>query len=194
MKKINLFLLPMLVIAFTIQSCKLDSEEADNLNDLDSQKTEIPAVKSGSFYADISKDNSIVLADTVIYYTVIKNSDPEDTWQEECLARLDRKALANIIFNAIYNGRLTPYDFMNEEPITIEEVKEIEKRNPRNAIARVEFTEEWYFNETDLNFIKRVNAIMLGYEKPNESGEMRYIAGVKVFLNGPKMKIEPEAK
>lgn len=179
-----------MMILFTFESCKQSPDNSDINSDTDSLKSEVPEVKTGNFYSNLSKDNSVVLADTIIYYTVIKNADPEDDWQEKCLSRLDRKALANIIFNAIYNGRLTPYNFATEEPMTIEDVKNIEKQNPRNIIGKVEFTEEWYFNETDFTFTKKVNAIMMGYERPNPGGEAKYVAGVKVYLNGDKMKID----
>ncbi len=180
-------------LVFIISSCKQDTSniKEKGLSVSDSSRIEFPEIKRGNFYTEnIEKGNSIVLADTIIYYTVIKNANQQDEWQEKCLERLDRKALANIIFNAIYNGRLTPYDFMTEEPMTINEVKSLEKDNPRNKIAKVEFTEEWYFNEDDLSFTKRVNAIMLGYEKGNNPEDVKYVAGVKVYLSGVKKKVD----
>jgi hypothetical protein len=182
-----------IVMITVLYSCKSDNEKTKNTNDSLAGNTEnvIPEVKMGNFYGDNSnKNNSVVLADTIITYTVIKNPDPSDDWQEKCLSRLNRVALANIVFNAIYNGKLTPYDYLTDEPITIEQVKEIEKNHPRSEIAKMEFSEEWYFNENDLSFSKKVNSIMMGYEGRNTEGEVKYYPGVKVFLNGAKKKIE----
>jgi hypothetical protein len=186
----------ILLTAFTLiiifASCKSKDTETNVANDsaTKNQKFEIPEVKKGNFYSDNSDiTKSVILADTIVYYTVIKNSDPEDDWQEKCLSRLNRKALANIIFNAIYNGRLTAYNFMTEQPMTIVEVKEMEEEHPRTEIAKMEFTEEWYFNENDLSFSKQVYSIMLGYEQRNMAGEVKYFAGVKVYMKGTKKNI-----
>jgi hypothetical protein len=192
MKNLQITLILVVIVMTILMSCK-SSEEDDKQTNIssDTMLSEIPEVRMGNFYADSTNEsNSVVLADTIIYYTVIKNPDPEDDWQEQCLSRLNRKALANIVFNAIYNGRLTPYNFKTESPMTIEEVKALDKENPRSQIAKMEFTEEWYFNETDLTFSKRVNSIMLGYERRSSEGEVKYTAGVKVYLTGAKKKIE----
>ena len=182
-----------LLMIICLSSCNSNNNNANIDSDklLDSQQSALPEVKTGNFYTtDLDKSKCVVLADTIVYYTVIKNPDPEDNWQEKCLSRLDRKALANIIFNAIYNERLTAYNFMTDEPMTIEEVKLMEKDHPRKDIAKMEFSEEWYFNENDLSFSKKVNAIMLGYEGSNLSGEIKYYAGVKVYLDKNKKNAE----
>jgi hypothetical protein len=187
-----LMLIAILFIVIISPTCKSDNAETKGANDslTNKQKIEIPEVKQGNFYTDnIDKNKSVILADTIVYYTVIKNPDPEDNWQEKCLSRLNRKALANMIFNAIYNGRLTAYNFMTEQPMTIDEVKTMEKEHPRTEIAKMEFTEEWYFNENDLSFSKKVNSIMLGYEERNMAGEVKYFAGVKVYLKGNKKNL-----
>jgi len=180
------------IIITNLIACKTDeSKKIDDGQTTDTLISEIPEVRMGNFYPDsISKSKAVILADTIIYYTVIKNPDPDDDWQEKCLSRLNRKALANIVFNAIYNGRLTPYNFKTEAPMTIEEVKVLDKENPRSQIAKMEFTEEWYFDETNLVFAKRVNSIMLGYERRSSEGEVKYTAGVKVYLTGDMKKIK----
>ena len=116
------------------------------------------------------------------YDVTIKNPDPEDDWTEEDIGRMDELALANIILNAIYNGRLTAYNYQYETPMTIAEVKELESRYPREKIGRMRFVEEWYFDEKELKFGKKVNSIMIAYEQFNESGEVKYIPCVQVYL------------
>jgi hypothetical protein len=147
------------------------------------QQSEID-IREGTFYSTgLDSLNAVVLADTITYDVTIKNPDPNDNWKEEELRRMDELALANMILNAIYNGRLTAYDFQTEEPMTIEQVKELEKEYPREKVGRMRFIEEWYFDEKNLQFGKRVNTIMLAYEKLNSEGEARYIPGVMVYLN-----------
>lgn len=165
------------VLVFFINSCKDEAtEQKEEIN--------ISPVKTGTFYEkDLNSSNSIVIADTVIYDVVIKNAVPEDEWQEFCLKNVDRAAITNIIFNAIYNGKLTAYDYQHEKPMTINQVKELEKEYDRDKVAKIQFIEEWYFNEKKMKMGKIVNEIMLAYELNNSDGEIRgYKAGVKVYL------------
>lgn len=127
--------------------------------------------------------NAVVIADTISYDVTIKNPDPEDTWMEEDLRRVDEEALANIVLDAILDGKLTAYDYQLETPLTIEEVKELETKYSRNKVARMRFVEEWYFDEENLQFGKKVNSIMIAYEKFNNEGQVRYVPGVMVYLN-----------
>ncbi|NJO87705.1 MAG: hypothetical protein HC831_01165 [Chloroflexia bacterium] len=167
-------------------SCKNQSSKNDS-NDIN--KIEI---REGTFYGTgLNSSNAVVLADTIAYDVTIKNPDPEDNWTEEDLKGMDELALANIVLNAIYNGRLTAYDFQTEEPMTIEQVKELEAEYTRDNVGRMRFIEEWYFDEKNLQFGKRVNAIMLAYERLNNEGEARYIPGVMVYLND-KSKNPPQ--
>jgi hypothetical protein len=171
------------LILFLFVACKQKDENRQN--GTDKEEFKIPAVKTGAFYeTDLDKNNAVVIADTIIYSVTTKNASPEDEWTEYCLRKMDNQALANIIFNAIYNGRLTPYDYDTEEAMTIKQVRAFEKENPRNKIAKIQFVEEWYFDEQNLKMSKRVNAIMLAYELRNIRNEVSgYKAGIKVYLN-----------
>jgi len=148
------------------------------------EELNIPPVKTNSFYeTDLNSNNAIVIADTVTYDVVIKNIYPDDEWEVSKLKNIDRVALANIIFNAIYNGNLIAYDYRTEEQMSIEEVKQLEKEYEREKIGKMQFVEEWYFNEKEMQMGKRVNEIMLAYELNGDEGEVRgYKAGVKVYL------------
>ncbi len=169
-------------MVIAISACNNETKKDKNTD----TEFEIPPVKTGTFYeTDLNSGNAVVIADTITYSVVTKNSNPEDDWQAYCLRNMNQKALANILFNAIYQGRLKAYDYSTEEPMSIEEVKAFEKENDRNKIAKVQFVEEWYFDEKKLKMGKRVNAIMMAYEIRNLKGDVTgYKAGVKVFLNG----------
>ncbi len=148
-------------------------------------------VRKGNFYMnELDSLNSIILADTIRYSVTIKNPDPNDYWTEIDIRRMDEMAIANIIFNAIYNNRLTAYEFFDEKPMTIKQVKELEKKYPRTQIGRMQFSEEWYFDEDNLQFGKKINSIMLAYELKSSDGEVRYTPGVLVYLNKTGKKPE----
>ncbi len=157
--------------------------------DLDNANTHKIEVRKGNFYMNkLDSFNSVVLADTINYSVTIKNPNPEDYWTEADIRRMDEMALANMVFNAIYNKRLIAYNYFEETPMTIEQVKELEKEHPRTQIGRMQFSEEWYFDEENLQFGKKINSIMLAYEIISSEGEARYIPGVMVYLNGTGKK------
>jgi len=173
--RVNLFTLFTFVLILFSISCTNQSKDNKEVTEIE--------VRKGAFYGtDLNSSNSVILADTIAYDVTIKNPDPEDNWTEEDIRRMDEEALANIIMNAIYNGKLTAYNFQDETPMTIEQVKELELEYPRGNVGRMRFIEEWYFDEEKLQFGKRVNSIMLAYEKLNSEGEARYIPGVMVHL------------
>jgi len=156
----------------------------------DSLQNEKSSISSDSLkYKDyqesvLDKSKSRVIADTILYSVVIKNPDSLDEWASECLRRTDVKAFADIIFNSIYEKKLAPYNYNTEIPMTIPEVKALEKEFPRTQIGKVFFKEEWYFDSSKMKFYKKVNALMLAYELYNRDGSVRsYKAGVLVFLN-----------
>jgi glycosyltransferase involved in cell wall biosynthesis len=83
-------------------------------------------------------------------------------------------AIANAIFQAVYKGRLTPYNYFTEQEMPIDSVKAVEKMFTRKQIGKIMFTEKWYFSEATLTFTKKVEQVTLGYELIDKSdGELR---------------------
>ncbi|MCP4178153.1 MAG: hypothetical protein GY756_10330 [bacterium] len=129
-----------------------------------------------------------VLADSIMYTAMIKNPKPvEDAYMNEWLANVDIKNFAGAIFNAVYKEKLIAYDYITGDTMTIEAVKELEAKFNRDRIAKVLFTEEWYFDENKLQMYKKVNSIMLAYERIDDDNNiMGYKSGIRVYLNGTK--------
>jgi hypothetical protein len=133
------------------------------------------------------KDKSVMIADTIMYTAIVKNPIPQDEYMNEWLQRANIKSLSNILFDAVYAKKLKAYDYITGEKMTIEEVKALEKEYPRDKIAKILFTEEWYFDEVNMQMNKKVNSIMLAYEKRDDSNEVTgYKSGIRIYLNGTK--------
>lgn len=131
-------------------------------------------------------EGSFVLAPLITYDVTVKNPDPADHWTDECLKQLDLKRLVNEIFDAVYSGRLTAYHYHEERPMSIAEIRKLEKDREfdRSRIARLQFVEEWYLNEESLRFHKQIRSLMLAYELYDQDGNIRgYKSAFQVFLN-----------
>ena len=132
-----------------------------------------------------NNENYITIADTIITNVLIKNPN-EDEWTDYTLRNLNKESLVNEIFKSVYEGKLKPFEFFHNEPMQIEDIKELEK-NPefsRDKIAKVQFEEAWYFDPEEQKMVKKVISIMLAYEIYNSLGEIRgYKPAFKVYFN-----------
>lgn len=126
-----------------------------------------------------------VLADTIITDVVILNQS-ESEWIEYTIRKLNNKALVDKIFKAVYSGKLQPYEFFNDTPLTIKDIKALEKKPEfkRDNIGKVQFEEAWYYDTKNQMMIKKVHSIMLAYEFYNSSGEFKgYKPAFKIYFN-----------
>ena len=94
-----------------------------------------------------NEGNYMEIADTIITDVIILNPDG-DEWTEYTLRNLDKETLVDEIFKLVYKGDLKPYEFFYNEPLTINEIKTLEKDHEfsRDKIAKVQFEEAWYFD------------------------------------------------
>ncbi|MBO7461403.1 MAG: hypothetical protein J6T96_02280 [Bacteroidales bacterium] len=138
---------------------------------------------SETFYA-FDSTKALVVANPISYDVTTKCYNKEDEWEQERVANTNTVAIANAIFQAVYKGRLTPYDYVSEEPMPLDSVKAIEKMFTRKQIGKIMFTEKWYFSEATLTFTKKVEQITLGYERmvANSKGEKELHGFKPAFL------------
>ncbi len=128
-------------------------------------KDKVATIKETLTYYDLDSNTALVVSDPISYDVVTKcYIHGDDGWDSLRVANTNTLAVANAIFQAVYKGRLTAIDYFSEQPMSIEQVKEIEKNNPRETIGKIMFTERWYFSENTLQFSKKVESVTLGYE------------------------------
>jgi hypothetical protein len=155
-----------LVIILTLASCNLKQSQPEIVN--------------------LGEENNyLAIADTIITDVVILNPD-DDEWTDYTLRNLDKETLVNEIFTSVYNGKLIPYEFFKNEPLTIEDIKTLEDdpEFSRDQIGKVQFEEAWYYDAENHKMVKKVHSIMLAYEIYNSLGEIRgYKPAFKVYFN-----------
>lgn len=130
------------------------------------------------------KENYMVIADTLVSDVVILNPN-NDEWTDYCLRNLNKKILVKEIFESVYTEELVAYEFFNNTPLSIKDIKVLEDdpEFSRDKIAKVQFEEAWYFDTDNQKMIKKVHSIMLAYEIYDSEGEIRgYKPAFKVYL------------
>jgi len=134
---------------------------------------------------EFDKNSATFIADSIMYTAIVHNPDPADDYMDEWLKNVKSEVLADAIFKAVYKEKLIAYDYITGKAMTIKEVKDLEEEYARETIGKLLFTEEWYFDEENMQMHKKVNSIMLAYERKDENSvTYSYKAGIRVYLNG----------
>lgn len=142
--------------------------------------------KSNYIYVNTDSIQGIIIADTIVYDVIIKNTNPEDLWSEECLKNLDQRSLVDNIFTNIYSEEMIAFNYLSNDTISIDMVKQIEKESwfSREAIGKIQFAEIWFYNTEHQVMNKEVVSIILGVEQFDELGELKgYKPLFKVYMN-----------
>lgn len=116
-----------------------------------------------------------VLIATDIVTEVVVRPDPEgDPWEVEKVAGYRGDTMVESIFNRIYDGTMTVYDYHSGEPLTTADVKKIEGefKNDRTKIGKLSFTEDWYWFPTENRIEKKAKSVTFGYELYNNLGKV----------------------
>ena len=132
------------------------------------------------------KEQGVLVAEPIIYDVVVLNPDPEDRWATEKLNKLNKEALVDLIFQAVEEGRVTAYNYHTEEKMSMKDIRALEKTEEFNKskIGKIQFIEDWYFDEEKMKMTKVVKSIMLAYEVYDQFGKVRgYKAAFRIDLN-----------
>ncbi|MBN1158893.1 MAG: hypothetical protein JXA61_05895 [Bacteroidales bacterium] len=115
----------------------------------------------------------IIVADTITYEIIIRNTNPDDWWTEECLSKLNHQALISNIFRMIREGTARAYDYETLERLTDRQLGKIEKETGFNPdeIGMIQFTEIWFLNPDNSTMTKKVHSMVLGYNFYTSDGE-----------------------
>ncbi len=125
-------------------------------------------------------------ADSIVYDVIVKVTDREDSWQQECLRTMKNDALLDTLFQSIYNQELVAYSFETKQALSVEDVKQIETREgySRNIIGKYQFKEKWLYDSSAKRMIKKVQSITFGYETKMEDGTVKgYLPLFIVYFN-----------
>ena len=186
MKLHRVFICYLAVLAFYFFSGCANKKQEQTLNEPVAEPEQTGYVADSAQYHEntLSLDNSLLVAAPILHSVVVKNPDPNDEWTTECLKTLDKAALVNAIFDAIYSGKVGAINYETDEPFTIDEVKALELEYTRDLVGKIQFEEEWYFDAENFRMGKKVKSVMLAYELYDLNREVRgYKAGVQVMFN-----------
>jgi hypothetical protein len=168
-----------IVISIIISACKSEKSNADE---------ETSTLKEVNSQVLISGNQATKVADSIMYISTVKNVNPEEAYyMDRWLGGANVQKLAELIFTAVYEGKLKAYNYMSGNEMSIDDVKSLENEWKRENIGQILFTEDWFFDSNTLKMYKQVNSVMLAYFRFNEEGELiGNQAGIRVYFNDTK--------
>lgn len=129
---------------------------------------------------------AVLIAANIVTEVVVKPDPDGDPWEIEKVSGYQGEALVSNIFDHIYDGTLTVFDYHSGEPLSPDDVKEIEAEfsNDRTLIGKLSFTEDWYYDPVAHHLHKRTRSVTFGYELYNNLGKVyAYRAAFRADLN-----------
>jgi len=111
----------------------------------------------------------------IIYDTYVINRDSTDSWGNECLSEFSRKKLIDKVFEAVSDGKVTPYDYFTGEKITPKQIKRMEADSvfSRRNISKIQFEENWIWDDEKNVMLKQVISMTIAYEVFDNEGKSR---------------------
>ena len=119
-------------------------------------------------------EGAVLIASGIVTEVIIRPDPDGDPWEIEKVAGYNGEAMVNSIFERVYDGTLTVYDYHSGEVLTAGDVKKIEAefKNDRTKIGKLSFTEDWYYRPAANTLEKRARSVVFGYELYNNLGKV----------------------
>ena len=116
----------------------------------------------------------IIVAKDIITEVIVNPTEGGDPWENEKIQGYNGKKMIDKLFEDIYSGRLTVFDYHSGVELTPKDVKKLEEsfKPDRSSIGKLQFTEDWYLDpETDA-IVKDLKSIVFGSELKEDSGNI----------------------
>lgn len=127
---------------------------------------------TGTASAGEDLSNLIPVASDIVSEIIVKPVSADDPWELEKVKGFNGDAMFLSLLKKIREGKIEVYDCISGEPLSEEDAKKIleEKGSDVSKIAKLQFTEDWYFNPATNEIIKKVKSVSLGYESLRSEG------------------------
>jgi hypothetical protein len=133
----------------------------------------------------IDSTDLIKIATDINYDIIISPPEGADPWDAERVSGYQGTAMTDDLFEKIYSGVIIAYDYQSEAPLKPSDVRKIEKDigSDRTIIAKIQFTEDWFYNPQTGEIRKVVKSMILGSEfRDSQGGFFGYNALFKLVF------------
>lgn len=128
----------------------------------------------------------VLIGKDMITDIVLKPDTTGDPWEAEKVKGFDGVKMFKTLLDNIYSQKLTAYDCREDVVLKPENIKELENNfgSDLSKIGKVQFTEDWYFDNHNNSIIKKIKSVAFGYTSPGPEGmPVRYNAFFRIKSN-----------
>ncbi len=158
MKPAYIFYVLVVITVITAASCK------------ESRKEHKAATTTTAF--DTTSAGLIIIGYDIITEVILKPESSGDPWELEKVKGFNGEPMFLNLLEKIEQDNINVYDCITGEILKPSEAKKILKETGSDIskIAKIQFTEDWYFNPATNEIIKKVKSMSFGYELEREKG------------------------
>jgi hypothetical protein len=122
--------------------------------------------KTGGKKEEPAAEGLSIIGKDIITEVIVRPDTLGDPWEVEKVRGFEGTAMFRTLFDRIYNGELTVYDCILDEPLKADDVRRIEKdfNSDMSRIAKLQFLEDWYFDPATNGIVKKAKSVAFGYE------------------------------
>ncbi|MCA1756361.1 MAG: hypothetical protein LC649_02755 [Bacteroidales bacterium] len=119
-------------------------------------------------------ESRVLVAGNIIYDVVVIPEAEDDEWESERLKGYRGDEMVDALFEAVYSKKAVATDYFSGEKIKPSRLRDMEATDEyrRSDIAKLQFTENWYFNPETLEIEKEVISIVPGYRYSTGEGDI----------------------
>lgn len=141
-----------------VQSCNRGKKE-----------TSLPSLPAGEAP---STEGSIKIGSDIITDVYLKPDPAGDPWELEKIKGFNGEPMFLNIIEKINRDAIKVFDCITGEVLTQKDIRKIlrETGSDISGIGKIQFTEDWYFNPSTNEIIKKVKSVSLGYELKRGDG------------------------
>lgn len=152
MKKSHIILFSVMLLSLLALSCR------------DGEKTETGKAGESPIAGDLIKIGSDIITEVIVKPL---SGDP---WEEEKVKGFKGDPMFLNLLEKINRREIKVYDCITGEPFSEEEAIKVlnETGTEVSKITKLQFTEDWYFNPSTNEVIKKVKSVSFGYENLRE--------------------------
>jgi hypothetical protein len=113
-----------------------------------------------------SETELIIVANDIITEVIVRPDSLGDPWEIEKVKNFNGKQMYTDLLRNIYDKKVIVYDILTDDPLDPKDVKEMEKEfgSDVSKIAKIQFLEDWYFNPSTNEVVKKIKSVSFGYE------------------------------
>ena len=119
-------------------------------------------------------EGAVIIARDIVTEVIVRPDPDGDPWETEKVEGYQGDAMINSIFDRIYNGSLTVYDYHTGEALSVNDIRQAEKEfnDDRSRIGKLSFTEDWFYYPAYNRLEKVTKSVVFGYELYNNQGKV----------------------